>query len=285
MNTRWRKFPYPVLNNTSDDFNCSFCMNIEIDIANDAYCINTKADLICPEIQKLINISKASFALNVECSSTLYRKTFIFNKSEFKFSIPSNDVNGKVDIYPLIISNVNNDSYFSKFFNPDYSGLAFNIKKGDILGFDNPASFDAFKYSESKRDLPSIFAIRMDENLSTSFNVINGDNKIMIYLSKECYEKYNEISQNPNMQPILVSTFILPALVYVLEDIRNSTDLSLISDKRWFMVIKSKLALLNIDIEDPNSFNDSSIIIAQKLLGDFYKNAIDLVYEHVISED
>lgn len=286
MNTRWRKYPYPVISNTCDDFiNCSFCMNIGIEIVDDAYCINARVELSCPDIQKLIVISRASFALNIECSSTLYRKIFTFNKFEYKLTIPANDVDGKVDIYPLIISNVNNDLYYSKYFNPDYSGTSFIIKKGDILGYDDPASFDAVKYSESKKDIPSIFAIRLDEDLNMPFNVIHGDNKIMIYLSEEYYKKYNEMSQNPNIQPILVSTFIIPALVYVLEDIRNTNDLSSISDKRWFMVIKSKLASFNIDIEDPNSFNDSTIIIAQKLLGDFYSNAIDLVYEHETIDD
>lgn len=286
MNTRWRKYPHPVLSSTSDDFiDSSFSMDISMTTTDDSYCLELKSELKCPYIEELIKSSKASFALNVECSSTLYREIYKFNMSEHKVVIPSGHLDGKVELYPLIVSNIDDDSYFSESFNEDYNGIKFSIKKGDVLGFDNPASFDAVKFYESIKDIPSIFAVRKDDELNTSFNVVHGDHKIMIFLSKDYYEKYVELSGDPGVQPLLAASLVIPSLVYVLEDVRNSGDLSPISDKRWFMVLKSKLSTIGIDIEDPDSFSENSIVIAQKLLGNFYPRAIESIYENQLSDE
>ena len=81
---------------------------------------------------------------------------------------------------------------------------------------------------------------------------------------------------------------IVPALVSILEELRRSAEAGSITDfedKRWYRVVANKLKSLGIDLSNPNSFNDSSVLIAQKLIGNPLEESLLVLSQYESTED
>ncbi len=150
--------------------------------------------------------------------------------------------------------------------------MSFKVQKGDVLAIDRDRSFDADKDIDPLKRIPSIFqVIKNNSDNPVSFDLDLNGPKVVIVLSPEIYDQYKLLSQAQDLQATISSMLILPALIDLLERIKPSAtgnDSIGYENQRWYRVLKTKLLELGINLESANSFTESSLVIAQKLIGE-----------------
>ena len=110
---------------------------------------------------------------------------------------------------------------------------------------------------------------RVYEDGSIQFEFKNGD-KIVIQLPFNDYYSYKSLSQNPKFEPVLNALTIVPALVFVIDEMKrwDSEEMNRREiDCGWFRSIKHVLSKeFNCDVES-GLFGMDSMELAQKLIG------------------
>ena len=93
--------------------------------------------------------------------------------------------------------------------------------------------------------------------------------KIIIKLPLSDFYSYKALSATPLALPILNSLTVIPALVYVLEELRALPiqERSENSDTLWYKVLsKALLTQFDCDIESEEFSNQNCLVLAQKLI-------------------
>lgn len=94
---------------------------------------------------------------------------------------------------------------------------------------------------------------------------LSGD-KIRIYVEDSIYNEYVKFHTNPVMKPLMVSMLVMPALAYVIEELRVNGTENYISCY-WYQKIKKSCELQGKRFVDDIIEGDaSSIEIAQEML-------------------
>lgn len=273
MQIKLRQYPHPVLSYFADDLiNCAFQSTIKTSITQTTY----KFDVICKTSSQglldLIKKNQAHYAIHIECPSTRFRKLFPSLNGSFSFEIPADLLDGKVQICAFITASENILNYKNTDFNQDYGEISFRINKGDVLAVDRDRLFYAEKQIDPLKKIPSIFTVIQNNNPNPPpFDIELTGNKVAILLSPENFRGYKFTSMVQDLQSTLATMLILPALAALVETMRVESAKNQemeFEDRRWFRALGKKLKNIGIDIHDPNSFIDSSIVIAQKLIGD-----------------
>ncbi|QOT08465.1 hypothetical protein JNUCC32_20155 [Paenibacillus sp. JNUCC32] len=271
MQINYRQFPHPVLSYFSDDvIDSDFQASLKSSKTQNTYIFEAYCVTSCEGINQLIEDKKALFAFHFECSTTRFRKVFTSFESFFTFQLPADSIEGKVQICSFILAAEDINNYSLPEFHPDYEGHSFIVKRGDVLGIDAERTFFAEKEIDPLKRIPSIFSVQPNRGENViPFDMDSSGHKIVIKLSEDNFEHYKTISLNQNLQPLLSSLIIMPALVSILEMIKNAEEQDFDPEEcRWYQVIKSRLRELEIDVENKNTFSDSTIAVAQKLIGD-----------------
>lgn len=271
MQINYRQYPHPVLSYFADDvIDSDFQASLKSSKTQNTYIFEAQCITSSDGIIQLINEKKACYAFHFECSTTRYRKVFRSYGPNFTFQLPADSIEGKVQICSFILATENIEHYFLPEFHSDYEDHTFSIKKGDVLAIDTERTFIAEKEYDPLKRIPSIFSVQpiRGENVQP-VDIDSSGHKIIIKLSEDNFEYYKTISLNQNLQPLLSSLIIMPALVSILETIKNSDDQEIdLEELRWYRVIRSRLKEIGIDIENKSTFLDSTLAVAQKLIGE-----------------
>ena len=301
MKVKQKYYPHPVLQKGSDDFvDCEFNVSIEPKAEQNNYYFTVTAETTSKDMEELIKQERAYYSIHIECKNTRFRKIIKFTENNFSFRIPASNLDGKVELCSFIIAACDIDNYTDENFHPDYDGISFKVYKGDILAIGDEFSFSADKEIDPLIKVPSIFnIIRDDRRNAPPIDIDAGTDKVNIVLSKDNFEKYGILKSLQkdynNLTALISSLLIIPAIVMLLENIKvrlESTDdvETLIEEleetHRWFRVLKSKLEDLGINIKEPNALTESTLTIAQKLVGDPLTQGLKFFDEiHNVSED
>lgn len=273
MDIRYKMYPYPVLAYFLDDYKDKHAFDVKITQVKDGF--DTKlvfeATLTNKELLGLVRSGKASFVYHLECSQTGFRKVIRTDKFSLPYVLSNHEVKNIVQICPFIVATKDITSYSSTNFDDDYKGMTFDIEEGCVLAVGQQV--DAY-VSDSIDDLantPSIFSIvqNTDEAIKEMKVDGNGD-KIVIQLPFNDYYSYKSLSQNPKFEPVLNALTIVPALIFVIEEMKRweSEEMKRREiDYGWFRSIKHVLSKeFNCDVESGLSGMDS-MELAQKLIG------------------
>ncbi|ATP92627.1 hypothetical protein RMT88_17665 [Bacillus altitudinis] len=301
-----KNYPHPVLCIDTDDYTQSDAA-FDIKIIKKTDRMNYK--LICDvslhesNLEALLAEGKVTFLIKVTCSATRYREVFQFDRLDYIITIPSSIVEKKVEISTFIIAIQGIDAYFSEAFHEDYDDTTFVIFPGDVLAEGSNYSFNADKKVDPLVKVPSIFTIIINNNIQAPpFDVSRSNEKIIVALNKDNFHKYKYLKELQNqygqLAALTSSIFILPALVEVINNIRK--DLSEYNDdydsiaeyianqeieNRWFKVLNMKLQDADILLSKPDDIIESSLLIAQKLLGDPVSNGLNFFDELLSGEE
>ncbi|GCF82070.1 hypothetical protein [Bacillus cereus] len=299
-----RNYPHPVLSKNTDDFNpskASFDIRVSKKIERMNYKLICSVSLKERNLESLLAEGKIAFLVKIICSATRYREVFQFKDLDYIITIPAIMVEKKVEIYTFIVATEKNESYFSKDFNEDYEGTSFIIFPGDVLAEGSEYQFKVDKKIDSLVKIPSIFTITYNNHKDTPPVDVNiAGEKIIVTLNHENFQKYKYLRELQNqyghLAALTSSLFILPALVNVINDIRKSldecnNDYETIKEyiaeyeinHRWFKVLNMKLQDKGILLNKPEDLVDSSLVIAQKLLGDPISNGLQFFDEYQLS--
>ncbi len=273
MDIRYKMYPYPVLAYFLDDYKDKHAFDVKITQVKDGF--NTKlvfeATLTNKELLGLVRSRKALFVCHLECSQTGFRKVIRTDRFSLSYVLSNREVKNIVQICPFIVATEDITSYSSTDFDDDYKGMTFDIEEGCILAVGQQVDADVSDSIDDLANTPSIFSIvqNTDEAIQEMKVDGNGD-KIVIQLPFNDYYSYKSLSQNPKFEPVLNALTIVPALVFVIEEMKqwnreemNSREINC----GWFRSIKHVLSKeFNCDVESGLSDMDS-MELAQKLIG------------------
>lgn len=238
MNITNRLFTYPVLSDEKDDYKESF---FSVDYEQSMQGVNSlrlsfDIAMNCHELEQLIIDGKADYVIHLECSTTAYREVLHSVSKHIEHVIPIGRINGSFDAVAFIILKKNITGFFCTDWVDDFQDITFNLFTGSILAYQNLSSLDVTKDYEEFTNAGSIFAVYKritEDNCPAEINLES--NKIRIGLGTKDYDVYAVYSGKTELQSLFHSMLILPALVYVFEELRQEGGEETYHNKEWFL--------------------------------------------------
>lgn len=270
-------FPYPTINNSKNAScfqNSNFALIYDdAEEDNNLVLKNAHIELDNQELIELFEQGKIDATVIVECSSTIFRKSFNISRIPKDIIIPITNLRDQVVISCFVYA-TEDFSYISEDFLEDYQGYTFNIERYDILAIDDGFT-TRIEYDESKdKKVSSIFSIIKDEFISNNIMKIEPTvKKIVIHLPEEEFGCYENMKNNDNYQEIFFSILTIPALISCLQNIQDQMlyndvtfdDIHL--DYSWFSSIEYAYKnIFNQDL-DENKFKKLNMVeLSQQLM-------------------
>lgn len=286
MEIRNRLFPYPVLCMENDDYvNCGFNIRIKQTEKLKDIALQFDVDLDNKELLQLVREGKAEYLVHVECSNTSFRKVVRNAGNSFTYRIPKAKVNKEVYLVGMVVAKQTITNFYSSNFNEDYDEPV-EFAKGSILAYRNLPRIIVLKNYEELASDDSFFTIvcknsGQDIDEPVTFD-LNG-NKIKIFVDDSIYNEYVKFHTNPVMKPLMISMLVMPALAYVIEEVRSDGIENYVSCY-WYQKIKKYCELQGKRfVEDIIDGDSTSIEIAQEMLqlplGKAFRNLSAVVEE------
>ena len=271
MEIKYKLYPYPVLSAHSNDYKQG-TFDTTVNIVRDGYdlCIDFSANLTSNSLLDCIKNGSAKYVYHLECAQTGFRTVVQTNKTTESYTLLNKSVNGKLQICPFVVATDDFAAYTSPDFHDDYQGISFEIEAGCVMAVGKMVTVDISKDIDDLANTPSIFNITKNPDTSCKQMLVDmSQRKIIIKLPLSDFYSYKALSTTPLAQPILNSLTVVPALVYVLEELRALPidERSENSDTLWYKVLsKVLLTQFNCDIESEEFNNENFLILAQKLI-------------------
>lgn len=269
MDIKYRLYPYPVLASFNDDYKSSkFHVNAECVLDAFDICINYSVDLENEQIRELISKGKASIVFHLESARTGYREAKETDKLNGKIVIKDSLLNGDLSFCPFIIAKENIIGYFNNDFNEDYTEPV-NYEKGYLLAIGNQMVWPIAKNHIDLLNSSSPFKIGLNPDETVSNMVVDFESqpKIRILLSAKDLGCYKHMNDTPKLKSILNSAVVVPALVYVLSELKQCEDMeATFGSLSWYLSIKESYLKnfkkdITVDLANENIFE-----LAQKML-------------------
>ena len=241
MNITNRLFTYPVLSDEKDDYKESL---FNVDFVQAMQGVNSLIMIFdiamnCPELEQLILNGQAEYVIHLECSTTAYREVLRSVSKHIEHTIPIGRVNGSFDAVAFVILKKNVSNFSCTDWVDDYSGITFNLFAGSILSYQNLQSLDITKDYEEFTNAGSIFSIYKRITEDDRPAEINLDSsKIRIGLGTKDYDIYAIYAAKTELQALFHSMLVLPALVYVFEELKQEGGEETYHNKEWFIALE-----------------------------------------------
>lgn len=241
MNITNRLFTYPVLSDEKDDFKDSF---FHVDYEQSMQGVNSlklvfDITMNCDDLEQLIISGKADYVIHLECSTTAYREAIHSVSKHIEHVIPIGRINGSFDAVAFIILKKNIKDYYCLDWVEDFGEPIPSLTVGSILAYQNLSSLDITKDYEEFTNAGSIFSVYKRVTEEDSPAEINLDStKIRIGLGTKDFDVYSFYSRKTELQSLFHSMLILPALVYVFEELKQDGGEEIYHNKEWFLALE-----------------------------------------------
>ena len=264
-------FPYPVLGTQSAKTQIQNLGFISLVKSPSSYDVEFTSYIVNEKLLELINNDQIIYMAHVQCSSTLFRKSWFFKDKGFSIQIPTVDLLGLVEIDFLLVSRVDIINYSNDYFLEEYQEYSFQINKNDPLAVLDEKVFDIDIDYKNLKAVSSIMSIEIGET-DVSRISLEGS-KIVIKLPLDQYEIFSShLNKDPRLEPVFHCSIVLNALILAL------LKLGEYEDNLWARSIRYRLdnesELLNLDSNDPYDAYE----LAQLLMGRPYKRLFNGEY-------
>lgn len=272
MEIKNRLFPYPVLCIENDDYeDCSFDIDTRVkeEINDIVLDFNFKLENN-EELQWLIRDGNAKFVIHIECSYTAFRTMVTSIGNQKSIRIPKAKVNHAISLLGMIVAEKDIIGFKSKHLNEDYEE-EINFSRGAILAYKNiPKVLVTKNYEELAGDNSFFTIVKRTnieevETLPVVYNIT--DAKIKILVGEKIYDEYIKYHANPTMRPLLNTLLVMPAIAYMIEELRCCGDIDSFKPLYWFQKINKSYKLQGIDfVNDIINSEKTCIELAQEML-------------------
>lgn len=280
MNITKRLYTYPVLNEEKDDYLSSFFEVITNHSMAGVNALQLEFDILmnCDILQKKIDDGDAVFLIHIECSTTAFRTTVKSQMKNIQKKIPISRVTGTIEMVAFVIAIKDIKAFKSDDWNDDFENMQFSIEKGSVLAYQNLHELDITKDYEEFSNASSIFMIyKRITNEEKPIEVELESNKIKIGLGTDEYSIYTRFFKKPEMQAILNSMIILPALVFVFEELKQDNGIEQFRNRKWYEALERAYDKRGVNLENEIlSGEKKSIVLAQE--------AMDLPISHALTQ-
>jgi hypothetical protein len=244
-----RSFPHPVLGNGDDVLDAAFQGVVEISSDSANYYIDVSINCSSKKMNSLIDQKQASFSIHVECSNTVFRKSFDFYELKKRISVPHIQLNDAVEVNVFACAQKHFAAYQIEGSHEDYGNATFEIQEGDILAIGEGLVFYAEPQNDTMKNIASIMEIheaKHDGDLPMEID--HHEDKITITLSKKDFAIYKTLKSNKFIAGQLSTIIVLPALIETLHYIESQEEAGL-NALRWFRCLNGRIKALSLENE------------------------------------
>ena len=245
MNITNRLFAYPVLSDEKADYKESI-FNVDFEQAMqgvNSLQLNFDIAMNCRELQEIILNGQAEYVIHLECTTTAYREVLHSVSKHIEHIIPISRVNGTLDAVAFVILKKRISKFYSSDWVEDFDGMTFDLFQGSILAYQNLTSLDITKDYEEFTNAGSIFSIyKRNTDEDKPAEIMLDSAKIRIGLGSHDYDVYSVYSAKTELQSLFHSMLILPALVYVFEELKQDDGEETYHNKEWFLALEKSYA-------------------------------------------
>ena len=285
-----RIFPYPILNsqrNFSAYGESSFDLRFESKRDRNSLVLKgLHYELSNPRIMEMIRGGRVSVYCIIECSSTVYRKSFPITEMPSDVMINIRDLKDWVTVSAYGVAQHPIRDFHDEDFILDYKGYTFDIEPNDIMLADDGFRFYVdYEESEDNKVSSIICVVRDDKITDETIKVLSDTRKIYIYMPPLQYERYDSLKGIEYFRNMFFSLLLIPALSSELNKIRHQLltteqDIEDVEfERHWFRSVSKQFEkafnkTMSIDV-----FNDYDMLtISQKLINMPIVKAIDEIY-------
>lgn len=241
MNITNRLFTYPVLSDEKDDFkNSSFSVKYEHSMQGvDSLKLVFDITMNCDVLEQLIISGKADYVIHLECSTTAYREVIRSVSKHIEYIVPIGRINGSFDAVAFIVLKKNIKDYYCSDWVEDFSDPIPSLTVGSILAYQNLDGLNITKDYEEFTNANSIFSVykRVTEQ-DCPAEITLDSTRIRIGLGSKDYDVYSIYAGRTELQSVFHSMLILPALVYVFEELKQDGGEETYHNKEWFLALE-----------------------------------------------
>ncbi len=269
MQLRNRYYPYPVIIEGGEYYpDSSFSSSVDQMIDGYNVRIIIEAKLNDAKLSELVRSGAATYVHHIECPQTCYRTAVKTSDSKYECLLKDSDVNGIVQVCSFVIADQNIEKYTSDSFSPDYRGWKFNIEKGCVLAVGNQFNVRINKQRDDLANTSSIFSIvKSVDPMNTIMTVELGQQKIVITLPETTYNQYTSVQDYIDIQPVMHSMLIIPALSYTFSELKSAGDqLYEYEEFRWYRGLKKACESIGVILTEESIKTIDVIKLPQQLL-------------------
>lgn len=270
MNITKRLYTYPVLSEERDDYVDSIFdaeVQYKMNGVNNLQ-FDFDIEMNNKDLQSMILAGDAEYVIHIECANTSFRTAIHDILNHISKEIPVERINGRIEIIVLIVTKKDVSHFVNSNWDDDYRGLSFELSKGSILAYKNIPTIDIVKNYEEFNSASSIFKVYkrltsepkpMEIDLTTA--------QIGIGVGLQEYEIYSRFCDKEELQPILNSMMIFPALVYVFEELKQENGIDNYSGRNWYVSLSKAYEKRGVNLEDELLNSDkTSVQLAQEAM-------------------
>lgn len=291
MEIRNRLFPYPVLSEDSDDYiDSSF--NVTADVLDkniNSIVLKFTISLDNKGLKRLIDKGLAEYIIHIECSNTAFRTVIHTSSEEEVYNISNGKVSGEVQLLGMVVSKAEITDYSNDALNEDYDDIDVSFPPAAIMAYYNLPKLNILKNYEELSNEESLFSIvkrnAIDDYEERPISFSFDSDRIRISVGDEIYRNYVQYKNNTQMQPLLHSLLLMPALVELIEALRYQGYQDYEST-RWFLTFERLYAMRGKDFVNDVIYSDNqtTMDIVQEMLrlpiGKAFANMPDLLGEN-----
>ncbi len=268
MQLRNKYYTYPVIIEGGDYYiDSSFETDAEKEMLGYDIKFSLSVKLKNPKLEQMLSDGEVAIVHHIECPQTCYRSYIKTREYIAEKVVKDSEVNGIVQICSFLIADKDLEKYSNELFSADYKGFRFNIDAGCILAVGNQINFRINKVKDDLSDSSSIFTImsNMDPTVNNMRIDLTGQ-KVAIILPEAAFGIYKSMSSMLELQKTMHSMIIIPALEYVLSELKLSKlQLYTYEDQRWYRNLKKACAKIGYPITEEALDNYDVLMISQLL--------------------
>ncbi len=277
MQLRNKYYPYPVIVEGGGYYeNSSFATDLKQEMDGYNVKLTLSSDLQDDRLNEMVNQGTVIYAYHIECPQTCYRRVVKSHNNSVDIILKDTDVNGVVQICSFLVAETDIEKYTNESFSADYRGWKFNIEKGCILAIGNQYNIRVNKIRDDLANTSSIFSIVPNKDQSESNILVDwGQQKLVIKLPELTYQQYYNVQNYVDIQPLMHSMVIVPALIFVFSELKTIDDLEGMEYYRWYRSLRKACEAIGVTLNVESVKKLDSLKVAQQLLNSPIVKAVE----------
>lgn len=278
MQLRNKIYPYPVITEGGDYYkNSTFTSSVSQALEGYDIKVSISVNLNDEKLSSMVSNGDLLYVHHFECPQTCYRRIVKTRDDNVDVLLKDSEVNGIVQICSFVVAAKDIEKYTNDSFSQDYMGWKFNIDKGCIMAIGKQYDLRVNKQRDDLANTSSIFSIVKNlDPLADSMTISLSQQKIVITLPEITFSQYTSVQNYIDVQPVMHSMLIIPALMYVFSELKNSgNQLYEYEDLRWFRGLRKACEAIGITISEESVKTLDAVKTAQLLLNNPITKAIE----------
>ncbi len=274
-------YPYPIIRDYLEDYGSTiFEGKLTVSLEKDGYYVKPKFEINNDEINELIETGYLTYAIEVQCVSTWFRKFYKIQKDEPIWLDPCL-IHERVELMPCLVVTKAIESFKINDFVEEYQDINIQLKSGDIVAIGAKRVFDALYQNDLIKDGTSIVNVKGSDSIK-ELEYDYSKSIIVITLPQKQYDDYLDCGYNKSKYKVLNAILTIPVLVEAITIIRddesNQDKQSGFSGNSWYKTIVANLK--RYAENDENRYEqllNNPFSSAEILLGNNYTDALEYV--------